>query len=152
MEIPENIAEGLRNIRSGMRLKWEPRAVLSVEGGLDVNGLKIKDPEYDPRWEVWDTTPDGLDYMVMRVQEMDGSFRHADERLLQHLNMLNPERWSSAEAMVQALIDDPTALQECGTQKDSDDLIEAAGNWAAWSETPKSGANIGFRGKRILSA
>ncbi len=152
MEIPENIAEGLRNIRSGMRLEWNPRAVLLVEGGLDINGLKIKDPEYDPRWEVWDTDPEGQDYMVMRVQEIDGSFRQADDRLVHHIGMLNPERWPSTEAMVQALIDDPTALQEAGTKQDSDDLIEAAGNWAAWSETPKSGAHIGFRGKRILSA
>lgn len=152
MEVPEHIAEGLRNIRGGMHLRWEPRAVLTAEGGLDVNGLKIKDPEYDPRWEVWDTTPDDLEYMVMRVQEVDGSFRHADDRLLQHIGMLNPERWSSADAMVQALIDDPTALQEAGTMKDSDDLIDAASKWAAWAELPKSGAGMAFRGKRILSA
>lgn len=153
MEAPEHIDEGLRNIRSGMHLRWNPRAVLTVEGGLDINGLKIKDPEYDPRWEVWDTDPQGAEYMVMRVQTVEGGFRPVGEWLVNHIGMLNPEKWGgNTEAMVQALIDDPTALQEAGTQKDSDDLIDAAGNWAAWAEVPKSGAGINFRGKRLLSA
>lgn len=152
MEVPEHIAEGLRNIRSGMHLRWEPRAVLLVEGGLDINGLVIKDPEHDPRWEVWDTTPEGQEYMVMRVQNVDGSFRQVGDWLVHHIGMLNPERWDSAEAMVAALIDDPTALRESGTEKDSDDLIDAASKWAAWVETPKSGALLDFRGKRLLSA
>ncbi len=153
MEVPEHIAEGLRNIRSGLHLRWEPRAVLLVEGGLDINGLKIKDPEYDPRWEVWDTTPDDLEYMVMRVQNVDGSFRHVGEWLVEYIGMLNPAKWNGdVNAMIKALIDDPAALREVGTQKDSDDLIDAASKWAAWAELPKSGAGMAFRGKRILSA
>lgn len=153
MEVPEHIAEGLANIRSGMRLKWEPRAVLTAEGGLDVNGLKIKDPEYEPRWEVWDTSPEGENYMVMRVQNVDGSFRQIGDWLVAHINMLNPERYGGdVDAMLKALIDDPTALREVGTEKDSDDLIDAASKWAQWVETPKSGAALSHRGKRLLSA
>jgi hypothetical protein len=136
-----------------MRLEWNPRAVLTVEGGIDINGATIKDPEYDPRWEVWDTSPDGMDYMVMRVQTVDGEFRPVGDWLVHHIGMLNPEKWGGdVGAMVTALIDDPTALQEAGTEKDSDDLIDAATKWATWAATPKSGAVLDYRGKRPLSA
>lgn len=152
MEVPEHIAEGLRNIRSGLRLQWNPRAVLTAAGGLDANGLKVKDPEYEPRWELWDTDPEGHDYMVMRVQNVDGSFRYIGDWLVEYVGMLNPAKWGGdIHAMIEALIDDPTALQEAGTEKDSDDLIDAAARWAAWVGTPKSGAALSHRGHRLLS-
>ena len=90
---------------------------------------------------------------TMRVNNIDGSFRPVGDWLVAYINMLNPEKWGGdVGAMIRALIDDPTALQECGTEKDSDDLIDAASRWAEWVETPKSGAALMHRGKRLLSA
>lgn len=152
MEVPQEVLEDLQTIRQDFELRWNPTAVLNRAGSFDAEGNPKAQPIYEPRFELWDRDPQGRHYMVMRVQEPDGSFRFPDQRMVDHLKMVNPERYGgNVAAMVKALVDDPTALRELGTQKDTDDLIEAVANWAEWCETPKSGSGISFRGKRILS-
>ena len=152
MEAPEHIQQGLANIREGMHLRWNRKAVLLKAGITDAIG-KVIDPEYDPRWEVWDTSPEGEEYMVMRVQEMDGSFRPPGEWLVHSIGKCNPERYGGdVQAMLDALVEEPDALREIGTKKDSDDLIEAVAKWCQYVVTPKSGPGIKFRGQRMMSA
>ena len=151
MEAPEHIQEGLKNIRQDMHLRWNPTAVCIDKGVIGAVG-QIRKPKYDGRFEVWDKDPDGNEYMVMRVQNMDGSFRPPGEWLLEHIGMVNPERYNGdIETMIAELVDKPEALRECGTQKDSDDLIEAVSKWAQWVATPKSGVALKNRGHRLLS-
>lgn len=151
MEIPDYLIDGLRDIREGLHFRWNPTAVLVETGDFDVNGRPRK-IEYEPRFEIWDTDPYGREYMVMRVQHPDGSFRMPDEKLIEQIWRLHPEKYDGKiEKLVQAQIDDPELLREIGTKKDSDDMIEAVANWAQWCETPKSGAALSFRGKRLLS-
>jgi hypothetical protein len=152
MEVPAHIAEGLKNIRDGLHLRWNPRAVVIKEGKYDAEG-KLIDPTWDPRWELWDTDPFGQEYMVMRLQYADGSFRHVGEWLIEQIWKLHPARYNNnLTKLLQSQVEDPELIREIGTTKDSDDLIEAVGNWAQWVATPKSGMALTNRGKRILSA
>jgi len=151
MEAPAHITEGLQSIRSGFNLRWNVRAVLIKTGSYDVNG-KAREAEYEPRWELWDVDPDGQEYMVMRLQNPDGSFRPPGDWLVQHIWKIHPGRYGgSVEKMLKALMEEPEVLREIGTMKDSDDAIDAAANWAAWTQTPKSGSGLSYRGKRMLS-
>jgi len=152
MEAPKHIQDGLRDIREGLHLRWNPRAVLKEKGSFDSMGKATK-PKWDPRFELWDTTPDGLEYMVMRLQDPDGEFRYPGEWLLETIWKLHPARYNGdISKLVLANIDDPETLREAGTKKDSDDLIEAVASWAQWVATPKSAAGLSFRGQRILSS
>jgi hypothetical protein len=147
MEAPAHILESLRNVRSGFWLKWNPKAVLLEPGMFDGVG-NLKAPKYDPRWELWDTDPDGRDYMVMRLQTEDGGFRAPGEWLVVHINRFNPEKYGgSVVKMLRALEGEAEALKEIG-EKDFDDLAGAAANWCAWLNTPKSAAGLSFRGIR----
>ncbi len=152
MEVPDHLKEALSNIREGLHFRYNRKAVLKEPGQLAASGVLVKDPEYEPRFEIWDTDPYGKLYMVMRVQHNDGSFRFPDDRLIEHIWMLHPARYNGdVRKMVMAQIDNPETLREMGTKKDSDDLIEAIANWAEWVQTPKSGSAISYRGKRMLS-
>ena len=153
MEVPEHIAEGLSNIRETLHLRWNPLAVLRRPGDIDANGHVVTEAEYEPRWELWDTDADGKEYMVMRVQTVEGEFRPVGEWLVEHIWKIHPARYGGdVHKMVQAQIDDPDTLRELGTQKDIDNLIEAVSQWAAWVAVPKSAAGLSYRGRRILSA
>lgn len=151
-EVPEHVAEGLRSIREGLHLRWNPKGKLVKTGSYDSTG-RLKDPVYDPRWELWDVDPQGAEYMVMRLQNTDGSFRPPGDWLVHHVNRLNPARYGgNVAAMLEELLEAPEALRELGTEKDTDDLFEAVGKWGEWCATPKSGAALTNRGKRLLSA
>ena len=148
---PDYVDQELRNIREDFELRWNPKAVLVKAGSYDATG-KLRDPVYEPRFELWDRDPNGRDYRVMRLQHPDGSFRAPGQWLITHLQKINPARYGgNLERMLREL-EEHNTLKEVGTIKDSDDLIEAASNWAAWHETPKSGAALTYRGKRLLSA
>lgn len=152
MEAPEHIVEGLRNIREGIHLQWNPKAVLIETGTIDAFG-KVKDPKYDSRFELWDKDPDGHDYMVMRLQNIDGSFRPPGDWLLDVVRKTNPERFGGdVNKLIKAMVEDPELFREVGTKKDSDDLIEDTVKRITYHSTPKSGRAIRSRGKRILSA
>lgn len=150
--VPDYVSEGLKDIRADMHLRWNPKAVLTKPGSYDAVG-KLREPEYEPRWEVWDKDPEGGEYMIMRLQHMDGEFRQPGQWLLDRIQMLDPARYGGDPAkLVQEMVEHPELLREAGTQKDSDDLIEAISRAAQWSETPKSAAGLKFRGKKLLSA
>lgn len=149
--VPEYVTEGLADIRETLELRWNPKAKLLNPGHVDATG-KVKDPEYDSRWEVWDTDPEGAEYMVMRLQTMDGAFRAPGEWLLRRMKFLNPARWPSLDHMIKELVEEPEIMREAGTQEDSDDFLDAVSKAAAWHETPKSAAGLSFRGKKMLSA
>jgi hypothetical protein len=152
MEVPDYVVEGLTNIREGLHLRWNPRAVMVKEGKYDAQG-KLVDPTFDPRWELWDTDPNGKEYRVMRLQLPDGSFRPPGQWLIDRIWKLHPARYNNdVHKMARELIDDPELFREIGTKKDSDDAIEAAANWAQWVATPKSGRALSYRGKRLLSS
>lgn len=150
-EVPESVRIGLENIRPGMHLRWNQKGKVVTPGGYDVTGGVFTPPEYEPRWEVWDTDPQGVEYHVMTLQTIDGDFRQAGEWIVFHLRRMNPENYDSIQHMMQVMIDEPELLREIGTQKDSDDAIEAVTKWAQWCETPKSSAGLSRRGQRLLS-
>jgi len=152
MEIPKQLVEDLKKVRRNFELRLNPKAVCVNAAHIDACGLKRGDAVFDPRFELWDKDPYGKEYKVMTVQESDGSFRFPDQRLVDHLNKVNPEHYGgNLHAMVAALIDDPEALRELGTKKDTDELIDSVAKWAEWCETPKSGSALSKRGRRLLS-
>jgi hypothetical protein len=152
MEVPEHIAEGLRNIREGIHLRWNPKAVLVKKGDIDASG-KVRDPGYDPRFELWDTDPEGGEYIIMRLQNIDGSFRPPGEWLLDVVRKTNPERFDGdVDKLIKAMVEEPELFREIGTQRDSDDFINDTVKRITYHSTPMSGRGIRSRGKRILSA
>lgn len=153
MEPDAQIAEDLRNIRSGMHLRWNPRGRLVKPGSFDGSGKMKDDAVFEPRWELWDIDPQGHEYIIMCVQNVDGSFRHPGTWLVTRMQKLNPARYGGdVEKMLKAMMDEPDILREIGTEKDSDDLIEQVSKWADWVATPKSAAALSFRGSKEKSA
>lgn len=137
-EAPESVLIGLKNIRQTFELVWNPRAVRVKAGGFDASGAVIQS-EYDPRWELWDTDPDGARYMVCRLQYGDGSFRQPGQWLVDHMNFFNPEKWGGdADKMIQALVEDHNEHLEFLRNNDSDDFIEMVSKWGAWGALTKS--------------
>lgn len=149
--VPESVEEGLRAIRSGLHLRWNPKGAVKVPGGYDAEGGVIE-PVYEPRWEVWDVDPQGAEYRICTIQTREGEFQPADERVVRHLQIMNPENWGGSVArMIEELVDEPERLRELGTEKDFDDLAEAVSRLAEWVETPKSYAGQRHCGQRLLS-
>jgi hypothetical protein len=134
---PESVELSLKNVRSTLRVIWNPMAVRRPTS-FDAMG-RPRDMEYEPRWELWDTDAEGLDYMVTRLQEEDGSFREADQRLVDLVNLINPERYGGDPSkMLQALVDAPNERALEGEEKMFRDFASAAARWGAWVNTPKS--------------
>lgn len=151
MEVPDYVVEGLTNIREGLHLRWNPKAVMLKEGKYDALG-KLIDPTFDPRWELWDTDPDGKEYMVMRLQFPDGSFRHPGQWLVDRLWQFHPEKYNNdLVKLLKATVEDPELARELRIREDSDEMIEGIGNFAGYLATPKSAAGLSYRGKRVLS-
>jgi hypothetical protein len=137
MEAPLTIVEGLRNIRTTMRLVWNPTAALSKAGYVDATGMVIQ-PKYEGRFELWDTDADGVVYMVTRVQNTDGSFLYPNDRWLEFIRHINPEHWGGDPGrMVRHFVDDPTELREFIAERDQDDVFEQVAKFAGWAITPK---------------
>ena len=150
MEAPAHIVESLRNIRPGFDLRWNPRAVMVAPGSYDVLG-GLTPPVYDPRWELWDTNPYGEDYMVMRLQNEDGSFRPPGEWLVQHVWRVDPARYGGDLNRLMDAVEAEADKMRDLAEKDWDDLAEAAAKWCVWVGTPKSGSGLSYRGQRTLA-
>ena len=146
-EVPEQFVEDLQSIRSTFELVWNPHAVMVKSGYIDGSGV-VTPADYEPRWELWDTDPEGARYKVMTLQTSpaDDPVRHPDgglfkphgDWLLHHLRFINPERFNgNLNDLLHEAIDEPERLREIGTQKDSDDLLDMASKWATWVTTPK---------------
>ena len=150
MEAPAHIVEALKNIREGLHLRWNPKGKLLKAGGYDAAG-KLKDPEWDPRWELWDTDPQGLEYMVMQLQEADESFRAPGDWLVRHMERFNPARYGgSIERMLAAVEAEAEQMRDLA-EKDFDDLAGAVARSCADLRSVKSAAGLTFRGRRAFA-
>lgn len=137
--LPDGFEEKLRGVREGLHLRWNPKAKVRKAGAFDVYGNVAVEPEYDGRWELWDNTIEGKEYMVMTIREPGGGYKHPGDWLITLLNKINPANYGgSVGKMVEALVDDKnrTAL-EVG-DKDFEDLIEQATKWVLHKGVPKT--------------
>jgi hypothetical protein len=151
-EVPLHIAEGLRNIRSGLHCRWNPTCRYIPGSGFDAYGV-IKDAGYEPRWEVWDQDAEGKDYRVMRVEGPGNVFLPLDDWIVQHIRERSPERWGGdAQKMLTALVDEPNERKQKLAADASRDLHEMVARWWWDCGAPKSGPGITFRGQRFRSA
>lgn len=128
-EVPESVAEGLRGIRSGLHLRWNPRARVVIPGGFDVHGSPTE-PTYDARWELWDIDPDGRAYKVMTLQNADGSFRPPGQWLVDLVWIMNPARYGGdVSKMLRALVDDHNDKLQQVADDDFEELADAVVEW-----------------------
>ena len=135
--LPEGLEADLHSIRPSFRLVWNVKARVVNPGSYDVYGLPTP-VTYEPRWELWDTTPDGNDYMVMQLREPDGGFRQPGSWLVHHLNLINPERYGGdVNRMLTALAEDPNASIATMAEHEFEDIIEMATKWHIWRAQPK---------------
>ena len=137
---PESVLIGLRSIRETFELRFNRKAVLLKPGGYDASGV-VTTPEYDPRWELWDTDSEGATYRVMRLQTgpdedlrfpEGGQFKSPGQWLVDLLNFMNPARFNGdLNQMLHEVLEEPDKLREIGTEQDSDDLFEMVSKDAA---------------------
>lgn len=140
-EAPEHIAEGLRNIRSGLHLRWNPRAKVRRKGEWDIYGNLREEPVYEPRWELWDIDPEGGEYKVMTLQgpDPDREFREPGEWLLELVRLFDPARYGGdVGRMVRAMVDDPNRRALEVAEDDFEDLVDQAVRWYFWAHQPKA--------------
>lgn len=146
-EVSKGFLEDLHSIRRTFELVFNERAVMVRPGVIDGSGT-VTPAAFEPRWELWDTDPEGARYRVLTLQTspMDdpvhfpdgGRFKPPGEWILDHLRFINPERFNgNLNDLLHEAIDEPERLREVGTEKDSDDLIEMSAKWAAWVTKPK---------------
>lgn len=151
MEAPAHIVTALQGIRSGLHLRWNPTAVVVRKGDIDATG-KVRQPEYAPRWDLWDVDGDGGEYMVMRLQDEDGAFMPPGDWLIQRvwwwLSLVH-EYDCDVEAICDALIDEPQRLAELRAQEDSDEFIAWVSKVSSEHAKPKSAARLPYRGQRL---
>lgn len=138
---PEHIDEELKSIKETMHLRWNPRCRVVVPGGIDAYGNPTE-PKYEPRYELWDTDADGVDYRLMIVQNGSisaetkkeagqlGAFRIPDRRLTEWLQRINPANYDGDIArVVEAMLLDPNSRLLDIDDRDFDDFIEGAAKW-----------------------
>ena len=124
-EAPEHIVTGLKSIRSTFFLKWNPTAKRIGESSFDVNG-NAREVKFDGRWELWDVDAEGALYMVMRLEDNDGSFIPPGDWLIHTLNLMNPARYNgSVEKMLKALVHEPNAELEKIREQDWNNLVDS---------------------------
>lgn len=151
MQAPAHITQGLQNIRSTLRMIWNPMAVRAQAGRISADGM-VTSAAYDGRWEVWDTDPEGGDYMVMRVETPTGEYMPPVEWVVEWLNRWNPEHFNgSLEKMLEVYFANAEEAAERMSDKNAKDFFDAVSKWAAWVALPKSGAALSYRGARALS-
>jgi hypothetical protein len=136
--LPEGLQQALNDIREGIHLRWNPTAVLIASGSFDASGKLKKDPQYDPRWELWDTDAEGKEYKIMSIQWPNGEFRRPDFWLVELINYMNPARYGgNINRMLREMVDEPNAELENIAERDIDDLIEMAAKWHYYADQPK---------------
>lgn len=128
--LPDGLQEAIKTVRATFRLVWNEKAVITTPGYLAVDGTR-REPEYEPRWQVWDTDPEGADYKLHTLQNPDGTFRQPEYWLVEFLSKINPERFGGNLAlMVLALVDEPEFQRQAGDDKNASELFAAVGRMA----------------------
>jgi len=150
-EVPAHIVTSLKGIREGLHLRWNPTAVVLKLGSFDATG-KATNPEYDPRWELWDVDGQGHEYQIMRLQDEDGRFMPPGDWLVKRVwwwMSLVHEHNADIGKICTALIDEPTRLRELRAQKDSDEFLDWVAKTASEHAKPKSAAALTYRGTKL---
>ena len=149
---PEHIDERLKEIDPTFRLVWEPRCAMSgVTRHRDDRGRIIR-PVFEGRYELWATDITGKDYMVKVLEDRDSRFKPPGEWLIQERQRLRPERYEGGlDGLIARHVDIPNEERERKRMQESDDAVDDGIDWAAQTETPKSGAGIKYRGDRMFS-
>ena len=137
--LPDGLEEALKRVgRQGMYLRWNPRSVITEKGYFEADGTTTE-PEYEPRFELWDVTDEGLEYMVKRIQHADGSFLKPDFWLVEFIAKINPGNYANPVDVLLAMADEPNLLRENVAQSEARDLQMQIGKWAEWLMKPKVG-------------
>src|SRR5690606_38221316 len=140
-EVPEPLAGGLKTARSGRHPRWTPRAKVPPKGEGDIYGNVREEPACGPRWELWDSDPEGGEYKVMTLQgpDPDREFREPGEWLLELVRLFDPARYGGdVGRMVRAMVDDPNRRALEVAEEDFEDLVDQAVRWYFWAHQPKA--------------
>lgn len=135
--LPDGLEADLKQIRPSFRLVWNTKARVVNPGHYDVYGIPTP-VTYEPRWELWDTDPYGTDYLVMQLRQPNGDFKQPGWWLIEHLNLINPERYNGdISKMFQRLAEAPNKAIEEMADHEIDDLVEMATKWHSYRVAPK---------------
>jgi hypothetical protein len=136
--LPDGLQKALKDVRWGLHLRWNPTAVLRAAGSFDASGKLKKEPEYEPRWELWDTDAENREYKVMSIQWPSGEYRSPDFWIIELLNYMNPARFGGdVSRMLRQIVDEPNRELENMTEREIDDLCEMAAKWYYYADQPK---------------
>lgn len=136
MEASTDVVIALQGVRPTMRLVHNPQGKLVGGRSFDVNG-KPREKLWQPRWELWDTDADGVEYKVTTLEDENGEFRHPDQRLVELIRLINPERYGGdLHKMVEALVDEPNNYVEGLSDKSYEELVESVADRCWSAKTP----------------
>lgn len=137
MEVPFDVAESLRSIRSTLRLVYNPTGKLVGGHSFDVNG-QPREKLYEPRWELWDTDANGVDYKLTTLEDVEGGYRPPDQRIVELVRLINPERYDGdISKMIEALVDEPNNYIEGLNESRFEELVEHLGDLYWTNKTPQ---------------
>lgn len=131
MEAPESVVKGIKAIKPTFSLFFNPEAKVVPGSGhsFDVNG-RARKMKREGRWEVWDVDAYGQPYKVMTLQEPNGGFRPADQRLVEFLNLINPERYNGdVSRMIEELVEKPNEYVRGVEERDFERLVDSVANY-----------------------
>jgi len=133
---PEDVVIGLRNVRDTFDLRFNRTAKVVGGASFDVNGNPRK-PEFEARWELWDTDPAGNEYKVMTV-EKEEKYVPPGYWLVELVRLIDPARYGGdLSKMVQALVDEPNARMDALDEDHLNDLIEYLGDMFFMQKNPR---------------
>lgn len=137
--LPEGLEEDLRGVREGLHLRWNPRSKVVRAGSFDVYGNVAEAPKYDGRWELWDRSPEGVEYKITTLEDDDGHYKPPGRWLVEFLHTINPANYDgNVSKMMTALVDNPNRSMLEASEKEFEDMVEQAALWVMWATTPKS--------------
>ena len=96
---PEDVAQGLRNLKPTMRLRLNRRGKAAKGASLDANGLP-RHVVYEPRWELWDTDDSGRDYKVMVLRDGQDNYLPPGQWVVDRFRKYNPQNFGSIKDML----------------------------------------------------
>lgn len=139
---PESVAEGLRNLRSTMHLRYNRRGRLRPEksGSIDANG-KARNVEYEPRWEMWDTDASGREYKVMTLEDYDSKrAMPPGQWIVDRFRKYNPDNFPSLDAMLEFAFEDQARLRKM-PEEEFRSFCDFMGEWC-WDKLEHAKKNF----------